>query len=167
MEEFDSRHLHGSHPEEQQRLSRLNALFNAISLRAIGLGGNERILDVDLLTFYRFPKPVRKGLRNDELARELEPGIPMPHEDPGIFHHRDRGGDLALRSRGFRPVRGFASPVSDSTSTGGPVPGAHPRRKPKTRAGATDVLCGHHGQDSETAIPGSSRESPSRPHQPE
>ena len=46
MEESDSGYLHGTHPKEQQRLSRLNALLNANSLRAIALGGGERILDV-------------------------------------------------------------------------------------------------------------------------
>jgi len=46
MEKCESDYLHGTHPEEQLRLSRLNALLNANSIRAIGLGGGERVLDV-------------------------------------------------------------------------------------------------------------------------
>jgi ubiquinone/menaquinone biosynthesis C-methylase UbiE len=46
MEKSDSDYLHGTHPEEQQRLSRLNALLNANSIRASGLCGGERVLDV-------------------------------------------------------------------------------------------------------------------------
>ena len=40
------RYLHGSEPEEQQRLSMLNDLLNEGSLRALDLRGDERILDV-------------------------------------------------------------------------------------------------------------------------
>lgn len=46
MEKCDSDYLHGTHPEEQQRLSRLNGLLNAHSIRAIALEGGERVLDV-------------------------------------------------------------------------------------------------------------------------
>ena len=46
MERFDADYLHGTHPEEQNRLSRLNALLNANSLRAMALAGEEKILDV-------------------------------------------------------------------------------------------------------------------------
>jgi len=42
----DSEYLHGTHPEEQERLARLNSLLNAASLEALGLAGGERILDV-------------------------------------------------------------------------------------------------------------------------
>jgi sigma-B regulation protein RsbU (phosphoserine phosphatase) len=39
-------YVHGTHPEEQKRLSRLNALLNANSLQALGLREGERVLDV-------------------------------------------------------------------------------------------------------------------------
>ena len=39
-------YLHGTHPDEQVRLSALNELLNAESMRALGLRGGERILDV-------------------------------------------------------------------------------------------------------------------------
>lgn len=40
------RYLHGTHPEEQRRLSRLNELLNAASLRELSPAGGERVLDV-------------------------------------------------------------------------------------------------------------------------
>ena len=39
-------YLHGTDPEEQRRLSRLNELLNQDSLRMLDLRGDERILDV-------------------------------------------------------------------------------------------------------------------------
>jgi SAM-dependent methyltransferase len=39
-------YIHGTHPEEQQRLSRLNNVMNASSLRELALSGGEKILDV-------------------------------------------------------------------------------------------------------------------------
>jgi len=42
----DEHYVHGTEPAEQQRLSLLNRLVNDESLRAIGLAGGERILDV-------------------------------------------------------------------------------------------------------------------------
>ena len=42
----DSRYVHGTAPEEQRRLSTLNDLLNESSLRALGLAGGERVLDV-------------------------------------------------------------------------------------------------------------------------
>ena len=39
-------YIHGTHPEEQQRLSRLNELINRGSLRELALRGGERILDL-------------------------------------------------------------------------------------------------------------------------
>lgn len=42
----ESIYIHGTAPEEQERLSRLNDLINAGSLREIGLQGGERILDL-------------------------------------------------------------------------------------------------------------------------
>ena len=41
-----SHYLHGTAPEEQARLSRLNGLLNDLALREMGLEGGERILDV-------------------------------------------------------------------------------------------------------------------------
>jgi SAM-dependent methyltransferase len=41
-----SSYIHGSDPAEQARLSRLNDLLNAASLRELALRGGERILDV-------------------------------------------------------------------------------------------------------------------------
>jgi hypothetical protein len=38
-------YIHGTHPEEQQRLSLLNRVLNPASLRELNLAGNERILD--------------------------------------------------------------------------------------------------------------------------
>jgi SAM-dependent methyltransferase len=43
---FSSQYIHGTHPEEQARLSRMNDLINAVSLAEISLVGGERILDV-------------------------------------------------------------------------------------------------------------------------
>ncbi len=42
----DRHYVHGTEPDEQKRLSRLNALLNAASVRAMALAGGERILDV-------------------------------------------------------------------------------------------------------------------------
>jgi SAM-dependent methyltransferase len=39
-------YLHGTTPDEQRRLSRLNGLLNAASLRELALAGGERVLDV-------------------------------------------------------------------------------------------------------------------------
>jgi SAM-dependent methyltransferase len=44
--ETSSEYLHGTHPEEQERLSLLNELLNAGSLRELDLRGAERVLDV-------------------------------------------------------------------------------------------------------------------------
>lgn len=41
-----SRYVHGTEPEEQRRLSRLNTLMNDACLRELSLSGGERILDV-------------------------------------------------------------------------------------------------------------------------
>src|SRR5580765_300819 len=41
----ESHYIHGTAPEEQRRLSRLNSLINKGSLRELGLEGGERILD--------------------------------------------------------------------------------------------------------------------------
>ena len=46
MEGSDHHYVHGTDPEEQRRLSRLNALLNASSLGALDLRGGERLLDV-------------------------------------------------------------------------------------------------------------------------
>ncbi len=43
---MSSPYLHGTDPEEQRRLSRLNDLLNQESLRMLELRGDERILDV-------------------------------------------------------------------------------------------------------------------------
>ena len=42
----EGNYIHGSAPDEQRRLSRLNDLLNDASLRALNLGGGEAILDV-------------------------------------------------------------------------------------------------------------------------
>jgi SAM-dependent methyltransferase len=42
----DSHYIHGTSPEEQRRLSRLNDLLNDLSLREMTLLGGEKILDV-------------------------------------------------------------------------------------------------------------------------
>jgi ubiquinone/menaquinone biosynthesis C-methylase UbiE len=42
----DSHYIHGTHPDEQERLSRLNELMNRRSLAALALAGGERVLDV-------------------------------------------------------------------------------------------------------------------------
>jgi SAM-dependent methyltransferase len=39
-------YIHGTSPEEQERLARMNALLNASSLEAMRLAGGERVLDV-------------------------------------------------------------------------------------------------------------------------
>src|SRR5262249_58426917 len=44
--ETSSQYLHGTRPDEQRRLSLLNDLLNAGSLREMRLKGAERILDV-------------------------------------------------------------------------------------------------------------------------
>src|SRR5262245_60407874 len=41
-----SHYLHGTAPDEQSRLSRLNDLINERSLREMALAGGERVLDV-------------------------------------------------------------------------------------------------------------------------
>jgi ubiquinone/menaquinone biosynthesis C-methylase UbiE len=46
MDPIDSHYVHGTRPEEQERLSVLNGLLNKASLRQLGLDGGERILDV-------------------------------------------------------------------------------------------------------------------------
>ncbi|HMI85221.1 MAG TPA: methyltransferase domain-containing protein [Polyangiaceae bacterium] len=42
----DNLYVHGTHPEEQARLTRLNALLNEGSLRELGARAGERMLDV-------------------------------------------------------------------------------------------------------------------------
>jgi ubiquinone/menaquinone biosynthesis C-methylase UbiE len=42
----DSLYVHGTHPEEQARLTRLNALLNEGSIRELGARSGERMLDV-------------------------------------------------------------------------------------------------------------------------
>lgn len=42
----DSSYLHGSAPDEQRRLARMNDLINAPLLRELGIRGGEKILDV-------------------------------------------------------------------------------------------------------------------------
>jgi ubiquinone/menaquinone biosynthesis C-methylase UbiE len=42
----ESRYVHGTEPQEQERLARLNALINDRALRELALRGGERILDV-------------------------------------------------------------------------------------------------------------------------
>jgi len=42
----ETRYIHGTDPEEQKRLSRLNDLINRRSLAALALEGGERVLDV-------------------------------------------------------------------------------------------------------------------------
>lgn len=42
----DSEYIHGTSPEEQERLARLNALLNDASIEALALSGGERVLDV-------------------------------------------------------------------------------------------------------------------------
>jgi SAM-dependent methyltransferase len=44
--EAQSQYLHGTAPEEQARLSRLNALLNDLALRELSLAPGERVLDV-------------------------------------------------------------------------------------------------------------------------
>lgn len=44
--EGESHYLHGTAPQEQQRLSRLNGLLNEMTLRELALVGGEKILDV-------------------------------------------------------------------------------------------------------------------------
>jgi ubiquinone/menaquinone biosynthesis C-methylase UbiE len=46
MTEHASRYVHGTEPDEQARLSRLNELLNAASMRALELRGGEKVLDV-------------------------------------------------------------------------------------------------------------------------
>jgi len=46
MSSDDFHYLHGTHPEEQQRLSQLNDLLNTASLRELELVAGERVLDV-------------------------------------------------------------------------------------------------------------------------
>ena len=46
MSETPSQYVHGTDPEEQRRLSALNALLNETSLAALGLARGERVLDV-------------------------------------------------------------------------------------------------------------------------
>jgi ubiquinone/menaquinone biosynthesis C-methylase UbiE len=45
-QEQTSRYVHGTAPDEQRRLSALNDLVNESSLRALGLQGGERVLDL-------------------------------------------------------------------------------------------------------------------------
>ena len=46
MDPSDAHYIHGTRPEEQQRLSALNRLLNDASLRQMGLRAGERVLDV-------------------------------------------------------------------------------------------------------------------------
>ena len=46
MDPSDSHYVHGTEPDEQRRLSRLNAMLNAASLEALALRGDEKILDI-------------------------------------------------------------------------------------------------------------------------
>ena len=46
MDRSDLHYVHGTEAWEQRRLSKLNALLNATSLRAMALRGGEQVLDV-------------------------------------------------------------------------------------------------------------------------
>ena len=46
MSERDSHYVHGTDPEEQARLARLNELLNTATVAAVALLGGERVLDV-------------------------------------------------------------------------------------------------------------------------
>ncbi len=46
MSASDSRYIHGTAPDEQRRLARLNDLLNETSLKQLGLVGGESVLDV-------------------------------------------------------------------------------------------------------------------------
>lgn len=46
MSESSSHYVHGTSPDEQRRLSRLNDLLNATSVAEMALAGGERVLDV-------------------------------------------------------------------------------------------------------------------------
>ena len=45
MSEAGSHYVHGTSPEEQRRLSHLNRLLNAGSVKEMALAGGERVLD--------------------------------------------------------------------------------------------------------------------------
>jgi len=85
MEPSDPAYLHGTHPEEQRRLSRLNALLNANSFRVIGLRSGERVLDVGsgLGQFSRM------------LARAVAPGGAVI----GIEHDKDQLAEAHRQAR--------------------------------------------------------------------
>src|SRR5919204_6304834 len=46
MPERPAHYVHGTDPEEQARLTRLNDILNAGTLRELALAGGERVLDV-------------------------------------------------------------------------------------------------------------------------
>jgi hypothetical protein len=88
-------YLHGTHPDEQGRLSRLNELLNDRSLRELALQGGERVLDVGCGLGQ--PSPWGRGVRKRCAAsRHLTPGRGGTWRDPA-------GRPAAARGKGFSP----------------------------------------------------------------
>ena len=99
-------YIHGSAPEEQRRLSRLNDLLNEASLRELGLRGGERILDVGsglaqftramaraagptgrVIGIERDRGPARRGPAGRPPPRaKAQPGRPAGQATPSICH---------------------------------------------------------------------------------
>lgn len=113
MSPTPSQYIHGTDPEEQRRLSRLNELLNEACLRELDLRGGEKILDVGsglgqftramaraagpsgrVLGIERSPEQIAEALRQgreagEETLIELRQGdvfaLPLEESEWGIF----------------------------------------------------------------------------------
>ena len=113
MDSSDSHYVHGTHPLEQERLSRLNSMLNPASLRAIDLRSGDRVLDVGsglgqltrmmarrvgtagkVVAVERDPQQIVEALRlargeGEESLVEMRPGsafdLPLGEDEWGSF----------------------------------------------------------------------------------
>lgn len=106
MSENRSHYVHGTDPEEQQRLSRLNDLLNEGSLREMALAGGERILDLGCgtgqltLRMAATAGPRGSVVAVDRSLEQLEEARKRAKEVPGAAPVDFRAGDvLALELR--------------------------------------------------------------------
>lgn len=100
-----SQYIHGTHSEEQERLSLLNTvLLNEVCLKELSLQGGERILDVGsgLGQFSRaMAKEARRTVigveRSEDQIEEAVRQARLDHEDDMVEFRRGDARDLPLR----------------------------------------------------------------------
>jgi SAM-dependent methyltransferase len=106
-----STYVHGTEPEEQDRLARLNELLNVRSLDALALGGGERVLDLGSGLGQMARGMARRGAKSVLGVERSAAQIARARE------HAREGGDQPLLDAGrveFREGDAAAPPLSDA-----------------------------------------------------